>query len=98
VEGGVDWPKNGRVEAANSRSQRKKGGRKGKVSTPGNGKRCKGPKPMEPKTEQTKKNKSPKIGVTLELGSALGSSYENKPNRVAKLVVADFSRSKIELS
>ena len=69
MEGGVDWLKNGRVEAANSRSQRKKGGRKGKVSTPGNGKRCKGPKPMEPKTEQTKKNESPKVrDVTLELG------------------------------
>jgi hypothetical protein len=94
----MDWPKNGRVEAT-QRSPKKKERRKGKVSTPGNGKRCKGPKPMEPKTEQTKKNKSPKVrDVTLELGSALGSSYENKPNRVAKLVVADFSRSEIELS
>ena len=77
----------------------KREGKKGKVSTPGNGKRCKGPKPMEPKTEQTKENKSPKVrDVTLELGSVLGSSYQNKPNRVAKHVVADFSRSKIELS
>ena len=51
---------------------------------------------MEPKTEQTKKNKSPKvIDLTLELGSALSSSYENKSNRVAKLVAADFSRSRI---
>jgi hypothetical protein len=99
VEGGVDWPKNGRVEATNPRSQRKKGGRKGKVSTPGDGKRSKEPKPMEAKTEQTKKNESPKVrDLTLELGSALGSSYQNKPNRVAKLVAADFSRSKIELS
>jgi len=99
VEGGVDWGKNGRVEATNPRSQRKREGRKGKVSTPGNGKRCKGPKPMEPKTEQTKENESPKVrDVTLELGSALGSSYQNRPNRVAKLVAADFSRSKIELS
>jgi hypothetical protein len=54
---------------------------------------------METKTEQTKENKSPKvIDLTLELGSALGSSYQNKPNRVAKLVAVDFSRSKIELS
>ena len=95
----MDWPKNGRVEAANSRSQGKRDGKKGKVSTPGDGKWSKKPKPMETKTEQTKKNKSPKvIDLTLELGSALGSSYQNKPNRVAKLVVADFSRSKIELS
>jgi hypothetical protein len=95
----MDWPKSGRVEATNPRSQRKRAGNKGEVSTPRNGKRCKGQKPMEPKTEQTKKNESPKVrDVTLELGSALGSSYENKSNRVAKLVVADFSRSKIELS
>jgi hypothetical protein len=54
---------------------------------------------MEPKTEQTKENDSPKVtDVTLELGSALVSSYQNKPDRVAKLVVADFSKSKIELS
>ena len=95
----MDWPKNGRVEATNPRSQGKREGRKGKVSTPGDGKRSKEPKPMEAKTEQTKKNKSPKvIDLTLELGSALSSSYENKSNRVAKLVAADFSRSRIELS
>jgi hypothetical protein len=71
----MDWPKNGRIEATNPRSQRKREGKKGKVSTPGNGNRCKGPKPMEPKTEQTKKNEPPKVtDVTLELGSALGSS------------------------
>jgi hypothetical protein len=98
VEGGVDWLKNGRVESTNSRSQRKREGKKWKVSTPGDGKRSKEPKPMEAKTEQTKENESPKIDVTLELGSALGSSHQNKPNRVAKLVAADFSRSKIELS
>ena len=95
----MDWPENGRVEATNPRGQGKREGRKGKVSTPGNGKRCKGPKSMEPKTEQTKENKSPKVrDVTLELGSELGSSYQNKPNQVTKVVVADFSWSKIELS
>jgi hypothetical protein len=54
---------------------------------------------MEAKTEQAKENESPEVrDVALELGSALGSSYQNKPNRLAKLVVVDFSRSKIELS
>ena len=93
----MDWPKNRRVEATNSRSQGKGEGKKGRVSTSGDGNRSKEPKSMEAKTEQTKENESPKIDVTLELGSALGSSRQNKPNRVAKLVAADFSRSKIEL-
>jgi hypothetical protein len=67
VEGGVDWPKNRRVKAANSRSQGKREGKKGKVSTPGDGKRSKEPKPMEAKTEQAKENESPKVrDVTLD--------------------------------
>jgi len=61
VEGRVDWPENGRVEATNSRSQRKREGRKWKVSTPGDGKRSEEPKPMEAKAEQTKENESPKV-------------------------------------
>jgi hypothetical protein len=61
VEGGVDWLKNGRVEAANSWSQGKREGKKGRVSTPGDGKRSEEPKPMEAKAEQTKENESPKV-------------------------------------
>jgi hypothetical protein len=62
----MDWHKNGRVEATNPRSQGKREGRKGEVSTPGDGKRSKEPKPMEAKTEQTKKNEPPKVrDVTL---------------------------------
>ena len=99
MEGGVEWPKNRRVEATNSRSQRKEEGRKGKVPTSGDGNRSKEPKPMEAKAEQTKENESPKVtDATIELGSVLRSSHQNKSDRVAKLVAADFSRSKIELS
>jgi hypothetical protein len=66
VEGRVDWPKNGSVKATNPRSQGKREGRKGKVPTPRDGKRCRSPKPMEAKTEQTKQNESPKVrDVTL---------------------------------
>jgi hypothetical protein len=61
VEGGVDWHKNRRVKAANPRSQGKREGKKGRVSTPGDGKRSKEPKPMEAKTEQAKENDSPKV-------------------------------------
>jgi hypothetical protein len=63
----MDWPKNGRVEATNSRSQGKREGKKGKVSTPGDGRRGKEPKPMEAATEQAKENESPKVrDVTLD--------------------------------
>ena len=86
MEGGMDWPKNRRVEATNPRSQGKREGRKRKVSTPRDGKRSKEPKPMEAKTEQTKENESPKVtDVTLELGSALGSSYEACCGRFLKV-------------
>jgi hypothetical protein len=57
----MDWHKNRRVKATNSRSQGKRDGKKGKVPTPGDGKRSKEPKPMEAKTEQTEENESPKV-------------------------------------
>jgi len=72
----VDWHKNRRVEATNSRSQGRREGKKGKVSTPGDGKRSKEPKSMEAKAEQTEENGSPKVrDVPLELGSALGFAH-----------------------
>jgi hypothetical protein len=67
----MGWPKNGRVEATNPRSQRKREWRKGKVSTPGDGKRSKEPKPMEAKTEQTKENDPPKVSAESYAGSSL---------------------------
>ena len=57
----MDWHKNGRVKATNSRSQAKREGKKREVPTPGDGKRSKEPKPMEAKAEQTKENESPKV-------------------------------------
>jgi hypothetical protein len=47
----VDWHKNRRVKATNSRSQGKREGKKREVPTPGDGKRSKEPKSMEAKTE-----------------------------------------------
>jgi hypothetical protein len=61
VEGGVERHKNRRVEAANSRSQEKKEGKKGNVSTPGDGRRSEEPKPLEATTKQTEENDSPKV-------------------------------------
>jgi hypothetical protein len=57
----VDWHKNRRVKATNSRSQGKREGKKREVPTPRDGKRSKEPKSMEAKTEQTKENDSPKV-------------------------------------
>ena len=81
----MDWPKNRRVEATNPRSQGKSEGRKRKVSPPRDGKRSKEPKPMEATAEQAKENESPKIDVTLEPGSVLGSSHQNKPTLIARV-------------
>ena len=75
----MDWPENGRVEATNSRSQRKREGKKGKVPTPGDGKRSKEPKPMEAKTEQTKENESPRVSAESYAGCLLLSRSHLDP-------------------
>jgi hypothetical protein len=65
VEGGVDWHKNRRVEATNSRIQGKREGKKGKVPTTWDGKRSKEPKSMEATTKQTKEDESPKVSCCV---------------------------------
>jgi hypothetical protein len=75
----VDWHKNRRVEATNTRSQGKREGRKGKVPTPGDGKRSKESKSMEATAEQTEENESPKVrDVTEEESNCPGAVVDKE--------------------
>ena len=75
----MDWHKNRRVEAANSRSQGKREGTKGEVPTPGDGKRSKESKSMEATAEQAEENESPKVrGVTEEEGNCLDAVVDKE--------------------